>query len=221
MRLLLVEDDLILGDGVCSGLSGSGFRVEWVRDAASANRALDLGGFDLVLLDLGLPGEDGLSLLRRLRGSGNRVPVIIVTARDTLQERIGGLDTGADDYLVKPFDLDELAARVRAVVRRHQGRADPEIRHGELVVNPAARTVYLAGEEISLTGFEFVLLEALLESCGRVMTRERLEELLYGWDESIESNTLEVHIHHLRKKLGKELIRTIRGVGYMIPTVNG
>jgi DNA-binding response OmpR family regulator len=216
MRILLVEDDRLLGDGVQAGLTGSGFTVDWVRDGDAALAALASESFAAVLLDLGLPKRDGLSVLACLRSAGNPVPVLVLTARDQVADKIRGLDLGADDYVIKPFDLDELAARLRALVRRSQGRADASLRHGDLVVDPAGRTVKLKGEPVTLTGKEFDLLCMLLDAAGRVLTRRVLEEQLYAWGEAVESNALEVHIHHLRRKLGSELIRTVRGVGYLV-----
>jgi len=216
MRVLLVEDDRMLGDGVQAGLAAAGFVVDWVRDGEAALAALAGEGFAAVLLDLGLPRRDGLSVLASLRGAGNALPVMILTARDQISDKVRGLDLGADDYMVKPFDLDELAARLRALVRRASGRADACLRHGELVIDPAARTVTLRGEAVSLTSREFDLLRVLLDAAGRVLTRRVLEEQLYAWGDAVESNALEVHIHHLRRKLGSELIRTVRGVGYLI-----
>lgn len=206
----------MLGDGVQAGLGAAGFVVDWVRDGEAALAALAGEGFAAVLLDLGLPRRDGLSVLASLRGAGNAVPVMILTARDQISDKVRGLDLGADDYMVKPFDLDELAARLRALVRRASGRADACLRHGELVIDPAARTVTLRGEAVSLTSREFDLLRVLLDAAGRVLTRRVLEEQLYAWGDAVESNALEVHIHHLRRKLGSELIRTVRGVGYLI-----
>ncbi len=216
MRVLLVEDDRMLGDGVQAGLAAAGFVVDWVRDGEAALAALAGEGFAAVLLDLGLPRRDGLSVLGSLRSAGNAVPVMILTARDQISDKVRGLDLGADDYMVKPFDLDELAARLRALVRRASGRADACLRHGELVIDPAARTVMLRGEAVSLTSREFDLLRVLLDAAGRVLTRRVLEEQLYAWGDAVESNALEVHIHHLRRKLGSDLIRTVRGVGYLI-----
>ncbi len=217
MRLLLVEDDPLLGDGVQIGLTQEGYTVDWIQDGSAARRALGHDRFDLMVLDLGLPGEDGLSILAWLRGQGSDLPVLILTARDTVTDRVSGLDLGADDYLVKPFSLDELAARLRAIQRRHGGRATPTIRYADLELDPAGRLVRQGGNPVELTTREFAILEALLHQPGKVLTRERIEELLYGWDEGVESNAIEVYIHHLRKKLGKELIRTIRGVGYLVP----
>ena len=217
MRVLLVEDDPLLGDGVQAGLQDMGHTVDWVRDGVAAEEALAAGAFDLLVLDLGLPRQDGLTVLRKLRRGGSALPVLVLTARDTVADRVTGLDAGADDYLVKPFDLEELGARLRAIARRHSGRASPEVRYGVLVFDPAGRTVALDGQPIELTARELAVLEALLVNLGRVMSRERLEEALYGWDEGVESNAIEVHVHHLRRKLGKDLIRTVRGVGYLIP----
>jgi len=216
MRLLLVEDDPLLGDGIRMGLEQSGFTVDWVKDGISAEHAISTDNFDLMLLDLGLPRQDGLTLLKKLRKAGNELSVLVVTARDTVEDRITGLDYGADDYVIKPFDLDELAARVRAIIRRRSGRATPVLKYGNIMLDPAARSVTQDSIPIACTTHEFAILETLLTQAGRVLTRERLEDVVYGWDEGVESNTIEVHIHHLRKKLGKPLIQTIRGVGYII-----
>jgi len=217
MRVLLVEDDELLGSALQAGLVQAGYDVDWVRDGIAAEQSLSFAGHDLLVLDLGLPRKDGLSLLRELRLRGSTLPVLILTARDAVEERVRGLDLGADDYMIKPFDLEELAARLRAIARRRAGRSSPLIRYGALEFDPAARSLSLDGEVVSLHAKEIAILEALLESQGRALSRERLEQLLYGWGEGVESNTVEVHVHHLRKKLGKDLIRTIRGVGYMIP----
>ena len=216
MRILLVEDDRLLGDGVKAGLAGAGFAVDWVRDGEAALAALAAESFTAIVLDLGLPRRDGLSVLSALRASGNPVPVLVLTARDQVVDKVRCLDLGADDYVVKPFDLDELAARLRALVRRSQGRADASLRHGDLVLDPAARSASLKGVPVALTGREFDLLRMLLDAAGRVLTRRMLDEQLYAWGEAVGSNALEVHIHHLRRKLGSELIRTVRGVGYMV-----
>ena len=216
MRLLLVEDDAMLGDGVRAGLTQEGFTVDWVQDGAAAQLAIRTEPYALTILDLGLPKLAGLDLLKQLRQDGNTMPVLILTARDTVADRVKGLDSGADDYLIKPFDLDELAARIRALLRRNTGRATPQIRHGDIILDPAAHAVTAAGMPVELATREFGILQALLENTGRVLSREQLEQQLYGWNEEVESNTVEVHIHHLRKKLGAELIRTVRGVGYMI-----
>lgn len=216
MRLLLVEDDGMLGEAVRTGLVQDGYAVDWLRDGQAACRALESDSFDLVVLDLGLPGCSGLEVLERARNAGVGTPVLILTAWDAVADRVAGLDAGADDYLTKPFDLDELAARLRALGRRASGRAQALLRHGPIELDPAGRTVHLDGEPVELSGKEFALLQMLLESAGRVMARDRLEEGLYGWSTEVESNTVEVHIHHLRRKLGKDVIRTIRGVGYMV-----
>ncbi len=219
MRILLVEDDKLLGDGVQAGLSQAGCSVDWVKDGVAAELALKTGEYAAVVLDLGLPRLTGLELLRRLRAAGNKVPVLILTARDTVEDRIKGLDCGADDYLVKPFDLHELAARLRALVRRSRGEAAPRLCVGEVDLDPAARCATFRGEPVELSSREFALLHELMLNAGRVLSREQLGERLYSWGEEIESNALEVHIHHLRRKLAPELIRTVRGVGYLMPRV--
>jgi two-component system response regulator QseB len=217
VRLLLVEDDAMLGDAVRRALTQQGHAVDWVRDGAAADLALAGEPYDVVLLDLGLPRKRGLDVLRDLRRRGQRVPVLILTAQDAVPDRVAGLDAGADDYLVKPFDLDELAARIRAVQRRGSGRAEPVLEHGPLTLDPATHEVFLDGAPVALSPREFALLQALLEHPGRPMSRARLEERLYGWDEQVESNAVEVHVHGLRRKLGPEWIKTLRGVGYMVP----
>jgi two-component system response regulator QseB len=217
MRLLLVEDDLMIGESVHKGLRQDGFAVDWVHDGQAAELALENDVYDLVVLDLGLPRKDGLDVLSGLRAKGNSVPVLVLTARDAVPDRVQGLDRGADDYLGKPFDLDELAARVRALLRRRAGRAEPQIRHGDLVLNPATHEASLAGRPLTLSAREFALLEALLDRPGAVLSRAQLEERIYGWGEEVESNTVEVYVHSLRKKLGTGFIRNVRGVGYTIP----
>lgn len=216
MRILLVEDDLQLGDGLTVGLRQSGFAVDWVRDGEVADLALKTENFDLLVLDLGLPKLGGMEVLKRLRGRSQLLPVLVLTARDATGDKVSGLDAGADDYLVKPIDLDELAARIRALTRRTAGRAAPLLTHGDLAVDPAAHSVTLAGQPVELSSREFSLLQMLLENTGRVLSRSQLEQSIYGWHDEPESNALEVHIHHLRKKLGSSLIRTLRGVGYTI-----
>ena len=216
MRLLLVEDDPLLGDGLQAGLRQSGYTVDWLKDAASAEAALSSENYEIMVLDLGLPDRSGLSVLKNLRQRGDELPVLILTARDSVEDRVLGLDSGADDYLLKPCDLDELAARLRALLRRHGGRADNTIRHGEVALDPAAHTVSVAGKTIDIAPREYAVLQLLMENRGRVMSRSRLEESLYSWDGEVESNAIEVYIHHLRKKFGSDLIRTIRGVGYII-----
>jgi DNA-binding response OmpR family regulator len=218
MRILLVEDDRLLGDGLQAGLSQAGYAVDWLRDGEAAVAALSTESFAAVVLDLGLPKRDGLSVLQWLRGRHDATPVLILTARDQLEDKIRGLDLGADDYVLKPFDLDEIAARLRALVRRAHGRPEPIITVGEVELNPAARTVMRTGQQVELTPREFDLLHLLLENTDRVLTRRTLEEQLYTWNDAVDSNALEVHIHHLRKKLGNDLIRTVRGVGYMAST---
>lgn len=217
MRLLLVEDDLMIGAGVRKGLRQDGFSVDWVQDGRAVAAALGNAVYDMMLLDLGLPGKDGLQILKTVRQQGNRIPILILTARDAVSDRVHGLDAGADDYLVKPFDLDELGARIRALLRRHSGRAEPVIRIGELTLNPATREVLLQETPLSLSAREYALLEALADRPGVVFSLAQLEEKIYGWDEEIESNTIEVYIHALRKKLGSNFIKNVRGVGYMIP----
>jgi len=216
MKILLAEDDQLLGDGVCAGLSQEGFTVDWIQDGRQALTAIATADYDMMILDLGLPGIDGMKVLHRLRQDNNDIPILILTARDTLSDRVKGLDGGADDYMVKPFDLEELCARVRALSRRKAGRASPLLKHGTLHVDPAAHRVTLDGTPVELSGKEFALLLKLLENTGRVLSRASLEEALYSWGEEIGSNVIEVHIHHLRKKLGAGLIRTIRGIGYTI-----
>jgi DNA-binding response OmpR family regulator len=219
MRLLLVEDDPLLGDGIEAGLCQAGFTVDWVHDGRAAENALRAEDFSAVVLDLGLPGElDGMAVLSRLRRRGQAVPVLILTARDTVPDKLAGLDGGADDYLVKPFDLDELAARLRALIRRSHGRPTTLLSYAEVTLDPAARRVTANGQPVELSSREFALLEVLLENSGRILARSQLERLIYGWNEEPESNAVEVHVHHLRRKLGAELIRTVRGVGYTIGT---
>lgn len=217
MRILLVEDDPELGDGLTVGLRQAGFTVDWLADGQAADQALQGESFDLVVLDLGLPRLSGMQLLKQARQRGDDLPILILTARDAIGDKVAGLDAGADDYLVKPIDLDELSARIRALSRRRAGRAAPLLSHGQLTMDPATYRVTLAGQPIELSGREFSLLQLLLENAGRVLTRSQLEQSLYGWQGEPDSNVLDVHIHHLRKKLGSELIRNLRGVGYTIP----
>lgn len=219
MRILIVEDDRLLGEGILAGLRQAGFQPDWVQDGVAGLAALgnpEAEPFAAVVLDLGLPKLSGLDLLRRVRARHDNTPVLILTARDTSQDVIAGLDAGGDDYLVKPFDLGELAARLRALIRRAAGSAAPLLEHGQLRLDPAARTVHYQGSPVELAPREFALLHELLLSAGRVLTRTQLEGKLYPWGEEVESNALEVHIHHLRKKLYPELIHTVRGVGYMV-----
>jgi DNA-binding response OmpR family regulator len=216
MRLLLVEDDIALGEGVRAGLRAEGYTVDWLQDGVSAVHAVLSETFDLMVLDLGLPRLSGIQVLQQIRQGGFVLPVLILTARDDTEDRIAGLDAGADDYLVKPFDLNELKARLRALLRRSTGRAQVVVEHAGVSLDPATQQVRYQGAAVVLTPKEYVLLHELLAQPGKVFTRERLTQLLYGWDEEAESNTLEVHIHHLRKKLFSELIRTVRGIGYLV-----
>jgi two-component system response regulator QseB len=207
----------MIGAGVQKGLRQDGFAVDWVRDGQAAETAVGGEPYDLILLDLGLPKKDGMAVLSTLRKRGDETPVLVLTARDAVTDRVKGLDSGADDYLVKPFDLDELAARVRALLRRRSGRAEPLIRHGELTLDPSTHEATWRGQPLALTAREFALLEALLERPGAILSRAQLEERLYGWGEEVESNTIEVYVHSVRKKLGAEFIKNVRGVGYMVP----
>jgi DNA-binding response OmpR family regulator len=217
MRVLVVEDDRMIAKGLHTALRQDGYAVDGVSDGRSASEALRSSKFDLVLLDLGLPGRDGLEVLRDLRRRGDATPVIIVTARDDIENRIEGLDAGADDYIVKPFDLDEVAARMRSVLRRAAGRGDPCIRHRGISLNPVTHSVERDGEPVMLSAHEFAVLEALLQRPGAVLSRAQLEDRLYGWGDSVESNAIEVYVHGLRRKLGSDAIRTLRGVGYFVP----
>jgi len=217
MRLLLAEDDQMIGESVQRGLRQEGHAVDWVRDGVAAERALADHAYDLVLLDLGLPRKDGIRLLEDLRRQRNRIPVLVITARDAVAERVRGLDAGADDYLAKPFDFDELSARIRALARRQSGRAEPEILIGPLRVNLASHEVFLGESPVALSAREFSLLHALVEQPGVPISRSQLEERIYGWNEEVESNAVEVYIHALRRKLGPEWVRNLRGVGYFVP----
>lgn len=217
MRILLVEDDHLLGEGLLAGLSQAGFAVDWAKDGEEADAALAGQEYDALVLDLGLPKIDGLTLLRRLRGSGRATPVLILTARDAIDDRVAGLNAGADDYLVKPFALAELNARLLALIRRAKGVVDPAIRIGRILLEPASRRVALDGQPVDLSAREFATLQELVLNAGRVLSKSQLEERLFGWGEETESNVVEVYIHHLRRKLYPELIRTVRGVGYMVP----
>jgi DNA-binding response OmpR family regulator len=217
MRILLVEDDSLLGDGLRAGLRQLGFAVDWVRDGLAAEREMLGQEHAAVVLDLGLPLLDGMTVLARVRQAGVRTPVLVLTARDAVPERIRGLDAGADDYLVKPLDLHELAARLRALVRRGSGQVQEGLQAQNLVLDAAARSVTQGGEVVALSVREFDLLHALMLNAGRVLSRDRLEQHLYSWGQEVESNAVEVHIHHLRKKLGSACIQTLRGVGYLLP----
>ncbi len=216
MRVLLVEDDRMIGESVRSALRQEGSAVDWVRDGRAASTSLATEQFDLVLLDLGLPGRDGLDVLREMRAGKNPTPVIILSARDALRDRVAGLDAGADDYVVKPFELDELTARMRAVVRRRSGRAEPALEIGPIRFDPTTREVTRNGEPVPLSAREYALLEALLARPGAILSRAQLEDRLYGWGEAIESNAVSVYIHQLRQKLGADFIRNVRGVGYFV-----
>lgn len=217
MRILLVEDDATLGEGLRNGLRNLGFAVEWMRDGAAAQAALDGEPFAVVVLDLGLPKLGGMELLKSLRAKRNTTPVLVLTARDALDHKVDALDLGADDYVVKPVALAELAARLRALVRRSQGQAASDIQVGDIKLDPADRTVTYQGKPVALSNREFSVLHELMLHAGRVLTREQLEARLYEWGESIESNAIEVHVHHLRRKLASDVIATLRGVGYMMP----
>lgn len=216
MRLLVIEDDRMIGEAVVGALVADGDTVDWVRDGEAGDTALRTNDYDLVVLDLGLPRRDGLSVLKALRARKARVPVLVTTARDAVADRVAGLDAGADDYLVKPYDLDELQARIRALVRRASGRIDDCWQHGEVVIDAVRREATRAGRTVELSGREWAVLTALLERPGTTLSRARLEEKLYGWGDEIGSNAVEVYVHGLRRKLGADLIRTLRGVGYRV-----
>ena len=216
MRILVVEDEQKVADALREGLEAEKYEVVVERTGEAAFFRVNTETFDAVLLDLGLPGRDGLEILRAVRSRGMKTPVLVLTARDSLQDRVTGLDSGADDYLVKPFDLDELLARTRAVIRRHGGRGQSEVAYGALSVDPVQRRVLFHGAEVELSPREFAVLEALMKEPGAVVSRERLEDAVYGWGEEVGSNSIEVHVHHLRRKLAPQLIRNVRGVGYRI-----
>lgn len=216
MRVLVVEDDKIIGDGVVAGLEIDGYAVDWVEDLESAETALEVNEYDLIVLDIGLPDGSGLDLLKKIRGQKKDIPVLILTAYDDVSFKVKGLDTGADDYLIKPFKLEELTARLRAIKRRSEGRADPVLEAGNITLDPAAKKVTKGGENVNLGPKEFAILQTLMERKGKVLSKAQLEDGLYGWDAEVESNTVEVHIHGLRKKLGKEAIETVKYVGYRL-----
>jgi len=217
MRVLVVEDDALLGDAIQAGLKQAGYAVDWMKDGASADQALTTEPYAAVVLDLGLPRLSGLDVLRRLRSRNLPIPVLILTAMDTVEDRIKGLDAGADDYLVKPFDMGELAARLRALIRRASGKTDPFLEVAGVKLDAAAHCVSCRGKPVELSAKEFAVLHALMLNAGKVLSRARLEEQLYAWGDEVESNAVEVHIHHLRRKLFPGLIETIRGVGYLVP----
>lgn len=217
MRVLLIEDDAMIGEAVDQALRRNHWAVDWVRDGEKADTAMRTLDYDAVLLDLGLPRRDGLSVLRDLRARGSQVPVMIMTARDAVSDRIDGLDAGADDYLLKPFDVDELLARLRALIRRSAGRAEPAWTFGNLQIDTVNRQVHVAGEPVLLSAREWAVLEPLLARPGQILSRAQLEEKLYGWGEEISSNAIEVYIHKLRRKLGSQAIHNVRGLGYMVP----
>ena len=220
MRILLVEDDAMIGEAVHAGLKREGLAVDWVRDGDAADSALRTAEFEAVVLDLGLPKKNGLQVLRALRARKQATPVLILTARDAVTDKVAGLDAGADDYLVKPFDLDELLARTRATVRRRAGRGSPVIEYGALSLDPRKRRVSLRGAEVELSPREFAVLEALARDPGVVLSRAKLEDSIYGWGEEVESNSIEVYLHHLRRKLDARLIRNVRGVGYRLARID-
>lgn len=217
MRLLLVEDDPMIGEAVQDLLRAEQYAVDWVRDGDAADTALRTQAYDLVMLDLGLPKRDGLAVLRDLRARKIRTPVLVATARDAVAQRIEGLDAGADDYVLKPYDLDELLARIRALLRRAAGRAEPVYEHQGVCINPATREVTVQGAPVVLSGREWAVLEPLIARPGMVLSRQQLEDKLYGWGDEVSSNAVEVYIHGLRKKLGAELVLNVRGVGYLVP----
>ena len=217
MRLLLVEDDPMIGESIVEGLRGENYAVDWVRDGRDAELALKTVDYDLMLLDLGLPGKQGMDVLLAARKRGADLPVLIITARDGTPARVEGLDAGADDYLVKPFDLDELLARIRALLRRRVNRTRSIIEHGALTLDLASHEVSFEGEPVKLSAREFSVLRALLDNPGSVVSKSQLEEKLYGWNSEVESNTVDVYVHHLRKKFGTDFIKNVRGVGYKIP----
>jgi len=216
MRILLAEDDQMIGAAVRDALVQDGYVADWLRDGQRADAALATGQYDLVLLDLGLPGKDGLEILRSLRMRRQAMPVIVITARDAVESRIAGLDAGADDYIVKPFDLDELAARIRSALRRSAGRPEPDLALGDVSINLARRAVLRGGKPVTLSAREYAIVEALALRPGAILSRGQLEQRMYGWGEEVESNAVEVHIHAIRKKLGADFIRNVRGVGYFI-----
>lgn len=220
MRLLLIEDDELLGDALKTGLTQFGYIIEWLKEGDIALSAIKNEAFDLIILDLVIPKLLGMTLLKNVRKNNIKTPILILTARDSVEDRIIGLDSGADDYMTKPFDLNELSARIRALIRRSQGRADDKIYYENIILDPAAHSVLLNNKPINVPRREFALLHKLLENAGKVLSRDLLMQTIYGWDEDLDSNALEVHIHNLRKKLNANLIKTIRGVGYLVEKKN-
>lgn len=216
MRILLVEDDALLGDGIQRSLGHLGFTVDWMHDGIQGENALTSEEYAAVVLDIGLPRQDGLTLLQSVRDKGLHTPVLILTARDSKLDKLKGFGFGADDYVVKPIDMEELAARLRALIRRSAGRASTRIRIGKVEIDPDERTVWCEGKLIELSAKEFSVLELLVQNAGRVLTRTQLEQSVYGWGDGADSNTIEVFIHHLRKKLGSDFIQTLRGIGYTV-----
>lgn len=216
MRILLIEDDKLIGDGIKMGLTKLGFSLDWFTDGIAGKNALSSAPYDAVILDLSLPGIDGLTLLKQWRAEGQDVPILILTARDALEQKVDGLQAGADDYLCKPFALAEVAARLQALIRRRHGQLSPQITHGEVVFDLASRSVSLKGETVILTPREVAVLELFLNNKGRVLARPLIQEKLYNWDDDVSSNAVEVHIHHLRRKLGNNFIRTVHGIGYTL-----
>lgn len=217
MRILLVEDDPQIGAAIASALEDAGMAADWVTDGSAALASVEAGAFELMLLDIGLPKKDGLSVLKQIRQKKNGIPVIMITARDAVEDRIAGLDLGADDYLVKPFLIDELMARIRAVARRRSGTAQPQLSNGDITIDPASKAAAYKDDAVELTGKEYRLLHSLLLTPGRIYSREELEEKVYGWDEEVNSNAIEFLIHSLRKKTHKSAIKNVRGLGWMVP----
>ena len=216
MKVLLVEDDIMIGENIQIALEGEGLAIDWVKDGRDAEKALAADAYDAMLLDLGLPRVDGIDVLRNLRARGDRLPVMVITARDTVAERVQGLNSGADDYLIKPFDLEELIARLHALIRRAKGGAEPVYRRGDVIVNSETRQVLVGDKQVMLSSREWAVLEALVTRPGAILSRAQLEERLYGWTGDVESNAVEVYIHGLRKKLGTQFIVNVRGLGYMV-----
>ncbi|MBV4367585.1 quorum sensing response regulator transcription factor QseB [Erwinia phyllosphaerae] len=216
MKILVIEDDRLIGDGIKAGLGKMGFSIDWFTDGKTGQAALAAASYDAVILDLSLPAMDGLDILRGWRQQGHDEPVLILTARDALEQRVTGLQQGADDYLCKPFALSEVAARLQALIRRRHGQLQPTLSHGAVTLDPGSHTATLNGEPLALKSRELALLQLFLLNAGRVLTRAQLEEKLYSWDHDVSSNAVEVHIHHLRKKLGSQFIRTVHGVGYTL-----